>query len=848
MATMRFFREILSLNDGLTAMLKGAGFDPRHGDTLVFGARDCTILSLPSDYDYVIAADRLTLTLGSIKLQDTVPRQCCITVLAGKIDGAFNIVSKGTNGDPGAPGTDGKPGDVVIINGKPHILPGENGENGGDGEDGHVGGVVRVQYCEAAVPPVASAPGGDGGAGGPGGAGGVGKPSGKPGKRGANGQPGPNGLVEVSQVEPTELWNSMDFTPAPLPAPIIPPPRRQWAAYRTAVGLYDFRRFDPASQITALTEFNAAVMIDPANADAQTLRLRLIQQQTPTGVSRDLDMSPVYKELSANLPAAAGLVQGAFGAVKAEASMAANAEATKAQLELMVHQLTDRAAEALDNVNLAQGDAAIAKSEDDILVKQLDDLQKSIDAAKDQSFSFSDLLTDVGTISSTVIGIATGVGAIVSIPAGIKAFGLLVGSSDGGDTSMSAAGLLELLQKKEFGEDLSKIGSGITALIKGAGGVQNGLANFSKIVDDLVHASDSTAQSKVGQLLKQQADVMRQKLIADLKQKQAQDRVKAAQRQSQDYTAEAQHARQLHDQWQNNEAFLNQGVDVLIASARHLADIVAEEVFLARRALEIYQLDDASDVRFDYGYIHPDLERTLPPLKRAEACCQSALELPASILTWNDVFLKLNAAQTGGFDVVHPAVAISITDAVALAQLQAGGTLQFTIPVSATPASIFELKVNSLAIELEGASASSPALLWIQHSGNWQMVRRPNPAQPDQAPIANITLFPHSETFNLNAGQGNLAASIPATPPSSSEPGPPFSFWGRGVIADWRIFPDPSTTSLDLSHLTAIQLTINCIGLAVQGSAPSATIPVVRPVVTLLGPTASSATVARAAG
>ena len=206
-------------------------------------------------------------------------------------------------------------------------------------------------------------------------------------------------------------------------------------------------------------------------------------------------MSPVYKELSANLTGAATLVQGAFGAVQEGASMATNAKAARQQLGLVALQLKDRAAEALDNVNLAQGDVAIAKAEDQIFVKQLDDVQKKIDDAKNQSFSFTDLLTDVGTISSTLIGLATGAGAIVSIPAGIKAFGLLIGSSDGGAISMSAAGLLEVLKNKEFKQDLSQIGDGITALVKNTGTVKNGIANFSKILDELSSASNSATQT-----------------------------------------------------------------------------------------------------------------------------------------------------------------------------------------------------------------------------------------------------------------------------------------------------------------------------------------------------------------
>jgi hypothetical protein len=846
MAVIQFFRETLTLDAHLTDPRQTEGFRPQHGDTLVFGARECTIHSLPSDYDYVIAADRLTLPSGSITLQDPLHRLCGITVLAGVIDGPFNVMSKGTNGESGEPGEPGEPGDIEIVNGKPHMTPGGDGGSGGPGSDGDPGGVIRIHYSDASVPPTASAPGGDGGPGGPGGAGGGGKPPGRAGKPGPQGKAGPAGVVEIVQVDPSELWKSMPFTPTPVPAPIIPSPRERWAAYRTDVGHYYFRRFDPASQIAALAEFNAAIVIDPANADAKTLRLRVIQQQTPTGVSRDLDMSPVYKELSANLTAAAVLVQEAFGAVQVHVSMEENARATRDQLGIVAHQLRNRAVEALDNVNLARGDAAIAKAEDEILARQLTDIQKKIDEAKDDPFNFFDVLTRVATVSGTIVQVGSAFGAIVSIPSGIKAFGFLVGSTDDGNTSISMEGLLKLLKSKEYKENLEQIGDGITTLIKAGGTVKNGLANFSKIVDELLTASNSPDQSVIGELLKEQAEVMRKKLITDLRQKQAQDRVAAAQRQAQNYAEEAQHAQNLHLNWSETEAFLNAGIAVLIGSARHLADIVAEEVFLARRALEIYQLEDASDVRFDYGYIHPDLDSTLPSLQRVVACLQSASELPANILTWNDIFLKLNAAQTGGFDVVHPVVGVSITDAAALAQLRAGGGLQFTIPASATPPSLFELKANSLTIELEGASASSPVILWIEHSGNWQMVRRPNLSEPGQPAIADFTLFPHSEAFNLNAGQGRLNAAIPATPQSSSEPGPPFSFWGRGVIADWRLFPEPSSTGLDLSQLTAIRLSINCIGLAAQGSAaPSA--PALEPHVTLLPSGAPSAALARAA-
>jgi hypothetical protein len=250
-------------------------------------------------------------------------------------------------------------------------------------------------------------------------------------------------------------------------------------------------------------------------------------------------------------------------------------------------------------------------------------------------------------------------------------------------------------------------------------------------------------------------------------------------------------------------------------------------MFLARRALEIYELDDASNVRFDYGYLHPDQEAPLPPLQRVQACLASVAGLAKDFLTWNDIFKRLNVAQASGFDVVHPALEVVITSPAALAALRTPRGLQFTIDMSTSPPAIFELKVNGLQLELVGASATALSLVWIEHSGHWWMIKRPVPGASPNA-TAELTVFPHAETFSFGAGQNALKAMIPAQPQSPSEPGPPFSFWGRGVFADWRIFLDPSATKLDLTKLTALKLTIQCIGLSAQGRVPSpiTTVPV----------------------
>jgi hypothetical protein len=99
------------------------------------------------------------------------------------------------------------------------------------------------------------------------------------------------------------------------------------------------------------------------------------------------------------------------------------------------------------------------------------------------------------------------------------------------------------------------------------------------------------------------------------------------------------------------------------------------------------------------------------------------------------------------------------------------------------------------------------------------MKRPPTAALPDPLDI-EFSLFSHVEAFNLTAGS-DPTATIPAQPQNTTDPGPPFSFWGRGALADWTLVVDPSSAAtLDLTGLTQVRFLIGCIGLVAQG-APS---------------------------
>ena len=140
---------------------------------------------------------------------------------------------------------------------------------------------------------------------------------------------------------------------------------------------------------------------------------------------------------------------------------------------------------------------------------------------------------------------------------------------------------------------------------------------------------------------------------------------------------------------------------------------------------------------FDYGWLHPDQDASLKAdgtvqgsVLRAQHYLQTISGLPTDVITWNDIYTTLNITGTAGFDIVHPDIEVTINDPAALASLKSGGGILFSVgigpdPVSAVNADgIYELKVNGLRLELTGASKSSQARLWIQHSGHWIMNSR----------------------------------------------------------------------------------------------------------------------------
>ena len=805
-STFYFFRDTLQINLNTIRALNAPG-----GATIVFGARSITLSELISGYSYVIAADELKLPPGaSAAIQNgDASAPASVTVLARKIDGALRVSVTGVAGEAGA---DGEPGESGIEpsdqpGGKPVVLPGGNGGNGEDGENGGPGGNITVRYASATATPTGAAPGGAGGAAGHGGARGAGKPPGKPGRAGKPGKSGAAGVVNIQQIAAEQVFQSLD-----------PASAKAWAAYRAEVAGFLFRKFDFDSQLAALNEAGAALLLNPADADAATVQSRIIQRQIPSGLPRDLDIAPDYPALSANLPAEVAIVQNAFQAFVSVVSLETIADTIREQLKVMRLQLENRTEEAQADVIIANGDVAIAQAEKANIQKQIDLIQKDIEAAQNQSFSIGGFFTTVGTIAAGLAGMASGPGAIISIAAGIASLNNLAGTHDNiglliGELGNAAKDPKNKTKLEQDVANVNEISGDLKDLIKGT----KSMISFVKVFSDLDAAISGQNQSQVGKLLREKAKLTRDQMVASMRERQAKARVTAAQLRVANLVSEMAQIDDRLAHWSTEIAVLNAAADLLIRAARQVVDMVMDDVFLAQRAREIYQLEGTPNLRFDFGYLHPDTDRSLSPALRAAATLTSLAGMPLQILAWNQMFQQLNSAQIG-FDVVHPQLSVTITDPAQLQALASGSALRVAIGLESVPSGMFELKANALSLQLNKAVTSQSANIWVTHSGEWAMKRRTDSS------VTTMLLRPRREVFAIAAGSGILKSSIPANPQSNAEPGPPFSFWGRGVATTFTLeLSQPST--LDLSQLTAIHLAVDCIAFAPQASATRITVP-----------------------
>ena len=130
--------------------------------------------------------------------------------------------------------------------------------------------------------------------------------------------------------------------------------------------------------------------------------------------------------------------------------------------------------------------------------------------------------------------------------------------------------------------------------------------SFAKMIKDV---NDASGDAELKPLLKESIELTHAKLTTQLRTDQARqavDRRPGARRPGRRRPGRAQ------DQLAHltaDEQFVEGVATTLLRGAQGHMDIVMKYAFFAARALEIYTLTDLSaDIRYDYGYVHPDQE------------------------------------------------------------------------------------------------------------------------------------------------------------------------------------------------------------------------------------------------
>jgi hypothetical protein len=759
-----------------------------------------------------------------------------ITLVAQKVVNA-RLVATGNEGGAGGKAANGGNGEDASFDKEIHQYfdgwHGQDGAPGGKGGNGGNGGAIALHFVTSGGDTKVQVDAAGGSAGKGGAAGGNGKPGkdlvnakggspGKGGAAGANGKPGMHGKVTKTAMAIEDWWDLVVTLAGKSAA-------SQWSSYRTRVGEYLFRsyvpdlgvpsragerRIMPPALAKARRELESALILRAeVNAGkfhfsisrARVLLGYLNHGWTPIGLSYQYDLRPDFDHYEdfitdyqgrrdalfqnalelllgvkntgdkANLASLArDHVQGLAGAAQLDVDLAESKVKLAEQLYKLAEQRRTAIKAELNNVALARQEA-------------------------DGEISFGEFMAWASAVVSLAVAV---VGTVFTsggtLAAWLGAFSLVLTTDDADEVSTWLDEDFELTK-----EGLAMKGK-LTKAIEGTAK----LVDKVEAVVALANAEgDDKFDEKERQLLIDAFNAAHEMNVRYIEHEQAVLVQASATQKEATYAADK-------DALDNLVAGFEKDMDAVVKVVRALlrrfhtyVDYFIGYGFRRARAYDIYKLADpleSRNFRFDYGYIHPDIEENafcalaredtsrVTGLLAAYVDSLGAFE-PAKLRAEYDQYRE--SLSFGGSETV------SITDPTVLASLMGSGIASFEVPYAHFEPHT-ELKIGQVGIGLVGAKGKA-AHQWVkidlEHGGHGENRRKDGSAVAIKAP-ARTEL-------------GIQAELNPVTPndlPIPEEKERPM-FWGRSPATRWRIEISPDAAEdagLDLSGLTEIQLAV----------------------------------------
>jgi hypothetical protein len=380
---------------------------------------------------------------------------------------------------------------------------------------------------------------------------------------------------------------------------------------------------------------------------------------------------------------------------------------------------------------------------------------------------------------------------------------------------------------KDFDKVMTSAKAGVTATV-----------NFVEAIQKLSAAK--SANTEVVGLMRQGVELAYELLVANLHNKQA-DLTREA-RVTEIAVADAMAkltAAQLESTIFSEEILRTSGRSAVRATQKSI-DTLLTIAFKARRAVEIYTFEDASEkVSFDSGFVHPDIEADFDEASAdaaaagADAAMTNELKLAATnalkletiklvgayTASWRQFRDPIELQQT--FDnyfgnqaprFVDSQLVKTITDKASLDAFKdrSGDSSRISVLIDRSDSDLvadeFETKIVDVNVALVGATLTNPGLPCdVTHGGVYQSRRR------DGTDIVQ----PLTPQFQRELPR--LLAFDQNNPPIFSGPSnrhliQTHHLWGRGVAGTWEIsIPEGALGQhgVDLAGLTAIQLWIS---------------------------------------
>jgi hypothetical protein len=851
-ANWKHFRDTIVINTDFANFVAAKANALPKGSTLLIAARDCrhdpgTILSVPG-YHLILLADQYDSAGGAIDASG----------LSALGQGANGAPGKAGIGDePGEPGGQGESGpagnsggNIILFakrlinarvlssgghggqggtggtGGPPHSYqdpdrggtvwsapgPGGNGGAGGHGGNGGRSSVVCVELPDTTPGVQLEANGGDGASGGAGGRGAMDHqgrfqaPSGAAGPRGARGLPG---WSSISQMTEDEYWMCLRYA--------VGSDASEWATYRLSVGEYVFRAYRAASpydtyQGLALDEFDAALALNPDFVQARTDRDHLLGNRNILGIPRQVDIFPDFERYDSFVTASAQLVLSILQFASNDLTTGILANYTVQSLQREIDHLKSSKKILSDEEKAAALGKTTADQEESIAEQRANQVAAQVQAKKlelDQAYiDYMNLaVSTVGTVAGIVAAIPTGGASVLAVtPAVISLYSDL--ETSGVLTEMKGALHLGGEEAEKAWAKLETDAGSLKTIIEQNFAAAKNLVNLVKTLDDVWQAK--VAKKEYQELLAKSVEAVHALLLARQRASQAEILHQVAVAKQVQRDADEQAATAQLNRINAGIKVLNDAAKTIIHTSHSYFDTVARFAFYVARALEIYTLDDqSSEIHYDYGYVHPDIDQDY-----LEGRLLSEKYVAAYQATWSSVPDLMHFRQryldyfaSSNSDFTRDIYVRLIAEPAALADFKQHRTLSVSIDFADLQQGRAEAKAEVVAVALIGATSQSAIInCRVEHGGISKQKKR-------DGNVVIQYLRPHSTIVHaeLQPLAPNDLIPDPRTDPLIAPR--TVAFWGRGVATTWRLTVEDPT--VDLSTVSAIQVGIGYVAFLI---------------------------------